>query len=74
VVEKENTGRMPLLSREPAKRKDLRVTVHLLGSAIRDHGAKGERTGRGTWRERDPTGLAVETVIALNKASDKQRP
>ena len=70
VVDKDNTGRVPL-SREPAKRKDLRVTVHLLGAAVRGSDATRERTARGTWRERDPAATAVKTTIALNATPEK---
>jgi uncharacterized protein YbjQ (UPF0145 family) len=67
LVDRENTGRMPL-TREPAKRRDLRVTVHLLGSAIRDRGAEHgrERTARGTWREIGQALAPSKPVIELN--------
>jgi uncharacterized protein YbjQ (UPF0145 family) len=71
AVDHENSGRTPL--REPAKRKDLRVIVHLLGTAICDRRAKHghELTERGTWRETDqpsaPRGAAIEPVLDLNR-------
>jgi uncharacterized protein YbjQ (UPF0145 family) len=67
LVDRENSGRLPL-SREPAKRKDLRVTVHLLGTAVRDHHAVSgrERTERGTWRESDRPQTPSKPVIELS--------
>lgn len=71
AVDRENSGHVPL--REPAKRKDLRVIVHLLGTAICDRRAERgrERTERGTWRETAQSsvlrGAAIETVLDLNR-------
>ena len=74
VVDRENTGRMPL-TREPAKRRDLRVTVHLLGSAIRDRGSEHgrERTARGTWREIGQARALSKPVIELNATEAPSR-
>jgi uncharacterized protein YbjQ (UPF0145 family) len=52
LVDHENSGRMPV-SREPLKRMDLVVTVHVVGTAIRERSR--ERNERGTWRELDPS-------------------
>jgi uncharacterized protein YbjQ (UPF0145 family) len=74
AVDRENTARVPV--REPGKRKDLRVIVHVLGTAICDcRSERGhERTERGTWREIDEatasSRTAIDTVLDLNRAGD----
>lgn len=72
AITRENPGRVPL-GREPAHRKDLRVTVHVVGSAIRAHHAR-RRTERGTWQEvGEPLGAQAFTKTTIDMAAAAHR-
>ena len=69
AIHEDNAGRMPM-SGEPVRRTHLRVTMHLLGTTIREQRrSTRERTERGTWREATglgrSRGATIEPVVNL---------